>query len=331
MDGTFHGNGNQDEIIIPSGNGYVVIPAHNLREEKRSEFFKPSDNLRWISYRLGNVLQFLLMALGMIGMLGYVGYAIGGIVGLIVVSLVGMVGFMITSNFKIEQILRRKNLRSIHPVEGRTLYSMVEKLAAAAGLTSLPRLFLDRKPEINAYTVEDRDKAAIVLSNGLLENLDKREIYGVLAHEIAHLKNNDIRIMLATDHIRRITGYMAFLGQVLFIVSLPLLLINQVIVPWSLILLLMAAPFASTFFQIALSRNREFRADLDAVALSNDPLGLASALNKISVQTGIWKRLYAPYIREVPELLRTHPNTRQRIQRLERIQHEKDRELVWST
>ena len=78
-----------------------------------------------------------------------------------------------------------------------------------------------------------------------------------------------------------------------------------------------------------MSRNREFKADLDAVLLSDDAAGLASALNKITVQSSFWKKLYAPYLKEIPELLRTHPETATRIKRLRILQAEKDFDLAW--
>ncbi len=320
----------QDQILIPSGNGYIAIPAHNIRGREPRQRKNSVVGAKWLMFRLKDSLTFLFMMSGMILILGAIGYTVAGVAGVLVASLVTLSGFFITSGLKIEQILKRKQVQMLHLWEGRRIHEMVEKLAQKAGLNKLPALFIDFSPEVNAYTLEDRDKAAIVLSRGLLNNLNPRELNGVLAHEIAHLKNNDIRLMVFTEQIRRLTGYMAFFGQVLFLFNLPLLLLNMSVIPWLPILLLMVAPMISHLFHYALSRNREFRADLDAVALSNDTIGLANALRKISRQMGFWQRLYAPYMKNIPEILRTHPNTHARIERLGEIKAEQEADIGWA-
>ncbi len=322
---------NKDMIYIPSKNGYISIPVNNLRSELNIEKSNSVKSAHWITSRIINNFQYISMLVGMIFIPAYISYLIGGLFGLIIATAIGSIGFYITSDYSIEQFLKRKRVKPIHPMESRLLYSMIEKLAQKAGLQQTPYLFLDYGQEMNAYTIADKEKAAIVISNGLLENLDRREIYGVLAHEIAHLKNNDIRRMLAVEQIRRMTGYMAMLGQILLILNLPLMLFNQVIIPWSLVLFLMGAPFVSMLIQVALSRNREFQADLEAADLSGDPLGLASALQKIYRQNNQLIRFYAPYLREIPELLRTHPATKQRIQKLKEFHSDKKNQLSWAS
>lgn len=327
-----------DQILIPSKEGYVVLPAKGLRQSEtqkgktgRDIWKQPaSSSLGRRSSRMVNVLQSGLMLISMIAILGYVGFIIAGFAGLVSVIGATGLGFIVSSNFKIEQILKRKNIRPIQYIEGKALYRMAEDLTNRAGLQRTPMLFFDNTPQINAYTVEDRENAAIVMSRGLLNNLGEREVFGVMAHEIAHLKNRDVRMMLFTEQIRRVTGFMALFGQFLLILNLPLLLLNEIAIPWLAIVLLMAAPTISFLIQIALSRNREFRADMDATELSGDPLGLASALNKVSVQTGMLKKIYAPYLPQQPEWVRTHPNTGERIKRLQFLNNEMKSELNWS-
>ncbi|MFH2133048.1 MAG: zinc metalloprotease HtpX [bacterium] len=317
-----------DAVMIPSKNGYIVIPTNTIRQPVSA----PEGDRRgqwWHTYQAKNMLQFALMLAGMTGLLAYVGFAIAGMVGLLAISVAGGIGFIVMSNTGIERLLNARYIRAIGEAEGYALYGMVKKLSDTAGLEKVPRLFLDRRPTINAYTIEDRARSAIVLSESLLTSLNQREIRGVLAHEIAHLKNNDIGIMLFSDQVRRLTGYMAIAGQILLVLYLPLMLLNQVTIPLTLMLVLIAAPSVSMLFQIAISRNREFKADLDAVVLSGDAAGLASALNKINVQNSFWQRLYAPYSKMVPELLRSHPNTPDRIERLRTIQKERDLNPSW--
>jgi heat shock protein HtpX len=100
--------------------------------------------------------------------------------------------------------------------------------------------------------------------------------------------------------------------------------------PWLTIILLIFAPTLSFLFQVAVSRNREFRADMDAAVLAGDSKGLSRALTKISMQSSFWRRLYAPFMRTIPEILRTHPNTKTRINRLRQMETSRDNQLGWS-
>lgn len=324
-------NGHQepDELMIPSKDGFIVIPTSSIRVQESPVQSKAERSNLWQSYQLSNILQFTLMLVGMISLMAFIGYSIAGAVGLIAVCSLGVIGFYFASNTRIDRLLRSPHIEKIDHDRGYRLYRMIEELAEKAGLEKVPRLFLDRRPMLNAYTIEDKTRSAIVLTESLLFGLSAAEIKAVLAHEIAHLKNRDIGIMVFSDQVRRLTSYMAVAGQLLLILYLPLMLVNGVAVPWGLLVAMIAAPTVSALFQIALSRNREFKADLDAVKLSGDPSGLATALQKINRQSSFWQKLYAPYLREIPELLRTHPNTEARIERLRNIQKERDFDLAW--
>lgn len=323
-------NNYQDQIYIPSDDGYVVIDTNEIRERQKPSRPPAKSKIDWSLYKIKNNLQFGLMLLSMLAVVMYIGYTIGGKLGVLVTLATVGIGFTVRSNFKIEQILSKKKVRLVRPFEGPVLHQMVAKLIDKAGLEKMPYLFLDYTPEINAYTVEDNENSAIVVSRGLMENLNEREVYGVLAHEVAHLKNKDVRIMLFTDQIRSLTGYMAFFGQILLFFSIPFLIVNQIVLPWLAILLLIFSPTISFLFHVALSRNREFRADLDAIALTGDSTGLATALKKINTQMSLWQRLYSSYLRKVPEILRTHPNTKSRIARLESLTAPGNQQISWS-
>ena len=97
-----------------------------------------------------------------------------------------------------------------------------------------------------------------MLSQGLLATLGLREIAGVLAHEIAYIGNNDMRIMILADMASRMTGLMGQIGIFMLIFNLPLSLFGAATVPWLFIVVLIAAPTVSAILQLALSRNREF-------------------------------------------------------------------------
>ncbi|MEJ2326689.1 MAG: zinc metalloprotease HtpX, partial [Chromatiaceae bacterium] len=160
--------------------------------------------------------------------------------------------------------------------------------------------------------------AAIAVSDGLLRRMELRELTGVLAHEISHVANGDIRVMAFADLVSRVTGMLSLFGQILLLISLPLWLLSAADIPWLPILLLLFAPTLSALVQLALSRSREYEADRNAAELSGDPEGLASALRKLEYQqAGLWERLFMP-TRRIPEpsMLRSHPPTEERVRRL---------------
>ena len=159
------------------------------------------------------------------------------------------------------------------------------------------------------------------MTDGLLRELDPRELVGVLAHEVSHIRNNDLRVMGLADLFSRATGLLSFLGQLLLLLNLPLILIAEVAINWWAIALLVFAPSLSALAQLALSRTREFDADLNAARLTGDPDGLASALRKLEYIQGGWlERIFLPGRRAPqPSVLRTHPATDERVARLAQL------------
>ncbi len=168
-----------------------------------------------------------------------------------------------------------------------------------------------------------RADPAIAVTEGLIRSLDARELAGVLAHETSHIANNDMRIMALADTVTRMTHLLSMLGVLLAVLSLPLALFGLGFVsPWAL-LLLVAAPAVSALMQMALSRTREYLADLEAARLTGDPVGLASALGRLERQTmAPWRLLIGGGYGAGSDasLLRTHPATVERIRRLGELQ-----------
>ena len=156
------------------------------------------------------------------------------------------------------------------------------------------------------------------MSDGLLRNLSSRELMGVLAHEVSHIRHNDMWVMTLADLVSRLTGLLSLVGQVLLLVNLPLLLLGMATFSWLGVLLLIAAPTISALLQLALSRSREYEADMGAADLTGDPAALASALHRLDRVPGGWfEQVFLPG-RRVPDpsLLRTHPPTEERVRRL---------------
>jgi heat shock protein HtpX len=271
-----------------------------------------------LAHRLLNGAQALALLIGMGLLLAWVGWFVAGTVGLGGFLAMGLAFLFVSPRFSPRLILRLYRARPLMSGEVPGLLRLVEALAVRAELTALPRLFYIASPVMNAFTVGRRANASLALTDGLLRNLTARELTGVLAHEIAHVRHNDIWIMGLADSASRLVWLGSLFGQALLIINLPLVLLDQVMLPWLPILILLAAPTLSALLQLGLSRNREFEADRVAAQLTGDPRGLALALDKLErYQRGLFERILLPGRREPqPSLLRTHPSSEERIRRL---------------
>jgi heat shock protein HtpX len=169
---------------------------------------------------------------------------------------------------------------------------------------------------MNAFTMGSPGDAAIAVSDGLLRRLNRTEIKAVLAHEVSHIRSNDMRITGFADLASRLIHGLSFFGQLLLIVNLPLVLVGDFSFNWIDILLLIFVPTISALLQLALSRTREYNADIGAVKLTGDPQPLANALTKIENHARALLK-YLPWtVKPHSQILRTHPPTNERIRRL---------------
>lgn len=265
-----------------------------------------------------NWLHTLLLVISMSGLLALLGYFLGGRTGIIWAIVLGGVLLLIGQGASPQMVLRMYKARPIQAQEAPQLYQVIEELSRRADLPTIPQLHYVPSPIMNAFAVGTRTNAAIGITDGILRNLNLRELTGVLAHEMSHIRNNDMRVMAFADTISRITGIFSNFGKVLLVLNLPLILFGQISISWWALLLMIVAPMLSGLLQLALSRTREFDADLDAVQLTHDPVGLASALQKLErYQTNIWQQVLMPGYRVPdPSILRTHPHTEDRVKRL---------------
>ena len=270
-----------------------------------------------MSRKTTNRMQSVLLLGGMTLLLALLGWLIAGGLGLLVAAGgVIIVGF--SPQVSPPVLLRMYRARQLMPSHAPALFRLIHDLAQRADLPHPPRLYYIPSPMMNAFAIGKRGNAAIAVTDGLLRRLNRRELAGVLAHEISHINNNDIWVMGLADGVSRLTSGLSLGGQFLLLLSLPMMLFGSYSPPWLLFLLLISAPTLSALFQLALSRTREYDADLDAAWLTGDPSGLASALAKLErYQHGFLERILLPGRRiPDPSLLRTHPTTEDRIQRL---------------
>ncbi|MFU8838389.1 MAG: zinc metalloprotease HtpX [Thiohalomonadaceae bacterium] len=290
------------------------------------------DQGRWQRHRWFNRLQTLLLLLGMTGFLALLGYLLWGRDGLWALLLTALLLLFMRPLISPAWVMRVYGARLLAPADAPDLYRLIGQLSARAGLVRLPSLYFLPNPVVNAFTVGNRRRATIALSEGLLRYLGPRELAGVLAHEISHIRNNDIQVMQLADFIGRMTAVLSLLGLSLLMINLPLLLFAEESLPLLPLLLLMVAPHLSLLAQLGLSRTREFDADLSAASLTDDPEGLALALLRIEqLQEGGWARMLFPGRRlPLPRLLRSHPDNAERARRLLALRgSERDDGLVW--
>jgi len=276
------------------------------------------------SHRVQNDLHTVLLIGGMAILLGLIGYLLFGAIGLVILVLGGI--FFISAGPRVtpKLVLRMYKAKPVAVEQDTQLFAIVEALSKRAGLLNVPQLYYIPSQMINAFATGTRNNALIGVTDGILRALNGDEITAVLAHEMSHIKNNDIRVMSMADTIMRVTHFLSGVGQILLLLNLPLILIGKSSFSWVAIALLIFAPNITALMQLGLSRAREYDADVGAVDLTKDPHSLSAALKKIEkLHTGVLQKVMLPG-RKLPEpsLLRTHPHTHERIERLEQMARE---------
>ncbi len=209
-----------------------------------------------------------------------VGFLLGGAGGALI-AFVFAAGMNLFSYWNSDRlVLRMTGARQVDARTAPDFHAMVRDLAARADLP-MPKVYIADNPQPNAFaTGRNPENAAVCATTGLLKTLSRDEIAGVMAHELAHVKNRDTLIMTITATI---AGAVAMLANFAFFFggfgggrnNNPLGLIVILVAA-------IAAPFAAMLVQMAISRTREYAADRGAAEISGNPAALASALRRIS-------------------------------------------------
>jgi heat shock protein HtpX len=221
--------------------------------------------------------------------------------------------------------------QEVSPAEAPMLHALADRLAAQYRVPK-PRVFVSPDPSPNAFaTGRNPNHASICVNQGLLQILDQEELYGVLAHEFAHVKNRDILISTVVAVLAGAITLLAQIGQWGLLWGggdddnqNPLALIG-------VLLFVILGPIAALLIQLAVSRSREYEADHTGAEVSHDPLALASALRKLERATQVipsrtaqpaFAHLYLvnPLSgRSFSTLFSTHPPLEERIRRLQAL------------
>lgn len=271
-----------------------------------------------LKHRLVNLVQSVVLIAAMAGLGWLVASAIWG-PDTALWALIGIGAFLaLAPSLPLKSTLGLYGARPIAPRDFPEGWTMLTALAERAGLERVPDLYYLPSALPNAFSLGRGERAAVVLSDGLIRLMTPRELKGVMAHEISHIAHRDLWIMGLADIMARLTSISAYAGLFLLLLNLPLILAGAVHVPWIAPILLALSPTVMSLLQMALSRTREFAADAGAARLTGDPEGLARALVKLERATGrFWEEIFLPGRRMPdPSLLRSHPETRDRVARL---------------
>lgn len=248
-------------------------------------------------------------------LLALVGWTLGGEVGVwVAIGGVALLAWLAPAG---SGWLRASGARTLERRHAPWLHDAVATLGERAGLPA-PRLALVPIPGPQALATGVGEDATIAVSPDLLRMLPPDEVVAVVAHEMSHLRNGDLKLLRLSETVRRTTKTMSTFGLILLVLNLPLVLLGEASLPWLGVALLLLAPRLVSLLSLALSRAREHGADAGAVELTGDPLALARALRRIEAahRGPWWARMFTV---EPPASWRSHPPTEQRVARLARV------------
>src|SRR5512143_789401 len=261
-----------------------------------------------------------------------IGFLIGGQSGMVVALVVAAAMNLFAYWNSDKMVLSMYGAREVDERSAPELVALVRQLASAAAIP-MPRVYVMENPQPNAFaTGRNPEHAAVAITTGLLNTVNREELSGVLAHELGHIKNRDTLLMTVTATIAGAISMLANFGfyfggrsnnngNIGFIGSL---------------LLLILGPLAAGLVQMAISRTREYEADREGAEISRRPLALASALQKIAGRAKQIPNMPAErnpasahlFIvnplsgARMDNLFSTHPNVENRVARLEEIARE---------
>ncbi|HST61427.1 MAG TPA: zinc metalloprotease HtpX [Longimicrobium sp.] len=275
---------------------------------------------------MNNVKVFGLMAL-LTGLFAAVGGAIGGSSGIVIALLLagGMNLFAYWNSAKM--VLRMYGAETVSPESAPALYEMVDRLRQRAGLP-MPTVAVAPHAQPNAFaTGRNPQNAVVCVTDGLMQLVTREELEGVIAHELAHIKNRD---MLLQTFTATLAGAVSSLGQMAMWSSL--FGGDDEEGGGNALVMALVAPLAAGLVQMAISRQREFKADAVGAEICGRPLALAGALRKLDDYAHRIPMQVSPAVAPLAQvnplaafgggmarMFSTHPPTEARVQRLEQL------------
>ena len=266
---------------------------------------------------------FILMAV-LTAFVGFVGLFFAGEAGLVIALLIAAgINFFAYWNSD-KAVLRMHGAREVDARSAPDLFAMTEEMTARAGMP-MPKLYIMETDQPNAFaTGRNPDNAAVAVTQGLLRNMSREEVAGVVAHELAHIQNRDTLTMTITatlaGAVSMLANFAMFFGGSR---DRPMGMIGT-------LAMMILAPMAAGMVQMAISRAREFEADRIGAEICGQPMWLASALNRLGVLSGRIDNLSAErnpatahmfivnplHMKAHDSLFATHPPIEKRIEKL---------------
>lgn len=287
------------------------------------------------SYKTGNQFKTFIFLAGLTALMLGLGYLVGGTGGLVV-----FVGLSVLLNLAMywwsgPMALKMSRARKVSEAQAPELHRMVESLAQRAGIPK-PSVYVVPSPQPNAFaTGRNPQHAAVAVTEGIQQALSPRELEGVLAHELAHIRNRDILIASIAAMVAGAISYIAYFILFFGDDDGPLGIVGS-------LAMFILAPIAAGIIQMAISRQREYVADATGAEILGDPLPLADALGKLqrgaeAIPVQVNQAAAPLYIvnplagakgRSFSKLFSTHPPMDERISRLHRMAGFRDTSLA---
>ncbi|WP_396270432.1 zinc metalloprotease HtpX [Ideonella sp.] len=273
-----------------------------------------------------NLMKTAILMAAITALFMVIGQLLGGQTGMMIALAVAVGMNFYSYWFSDKMVLRMYNAQEVDAQSAPQFYRMVQELAERAQMP-MPRVYLINEQAPNAFaTGRNPENAAVAATTGMLRVLNERELRGVMAHELAHVKNRDILISTISATMAGAISMLANFGMMLGGRDSE----GRPANPLVSILVMFLAPLAASVIQMAISRAREFEADRGGAEISGDPAALASALQKIqrvaqgvpleaterhpeTAQMMIMNPLSGGGLRG---LFSTHPATEERVERL---------------
>ena len=245
-------------------------------------------------------------------------------------AIITLIYVVVQYYFADKEALRFSGAKEIQKSDNQKLFSIVEEIATAANVP-MPRVYIINESAPNAFaTGRDPEHSSIAVTTGLLEVLDKNELASVIAHEMSHIKNYDIRVSTIVFGLVCLVGLFSDLGFRLLFYGRSRRSSDEERSPIGFLIIVISAilsPIAASLVQMAVSREREYLADASSAKITNDPDSMISALKKLDIharpmrsQNPASESIYItnPLKKGLfSNLFSTHPPIEKRIARLE--------------
>jgi len=224
----------------------------------------------------GNWLKTSILMAAIVALFGFVGAAFGGVNGMLLALALGGAMNVFAYWFSDAMVLRMYNAQEVDAASAPQFYGVVRELSQRAGLP-MPRVYLIDEAQPNAFaTGRNPEHAAVAATSGILQLLTARELRGVMAHELAHVRHRDI---LTSTIAATVAGAIAAIAQFGFLFGGRS--DGERSNPFAGLIVMILAPIAAMLIQMAISRAREFEADRGGAEICGDPRALADALEKM--------------------------------------------------